>query len=96
MVEAGRRRPSQVGVQGREGTMASMGTINSGTWSTTPTVSQTGGTRMVVPTGRSGGTTKGPPLAHARRSDRGSSGDGSHPHSDGAGILLAWDACRCE
>ena len=38
-------------------------------------VPRTGGTRMAVPTGRSGRTTKGPPPTHARRGDQGSPWD---------------------
>ena len=37
-----------------------------------------------------GATTKRPPPAFTWRSDRGSS------RSSGTGILLAWDACRCD
>ena len=81
---------------GHEGTMASMRTAFFGTGSTTPTVLRTGGTRMAVPTGHPGAMTKRPPPAVTWRSDRGSFGDGPHPRSGGTGILLAWDACRCE
>ena len=67
-----------------------------GTGSTTPTVLRTGGTRMVGPTGRPGATTKRSPPAVTWRNDRGSFGDGPHLCSGGTGILLAWDAGRCE
>ena len=76
-------------VLGHEAAMASMGTTIPGTWSTTPTVLRVGGTRVAVPTGCCGGTTKGPPSAHARRSDWGPFGDGTHSRPDRAKILLA-------
>ena len=100
-MEAGRGRPSQIGgrlagVQGREGIMVPRGTAILGTESTTTMVLRTGGTRMAVPTGRPGATTKRPPPGVIWRSDRGSFGDGPHPRSGGTGILLAWGVCRCE
>ena len=93
-----RWKPSQMGglLAGVQGTMASMGTAIFGTGSTTPRVLRTEGTRMAVPTGRPGAMTERPPPASAQRSDLGSFGDGPNPRYGGTGILLAWDACRCE